>query len=398
MSPGASAAPRAVRPDRQALFATAAVNALVPLNSTMIAVALPDIVDDLGTNVSGAGWLVTSYLAAMAILQPIGGRLGDAAGRRRLVAIGLAGFAAASFGASLSPGLLALLGFRVVQAVMGALMVPNATAMLRAVAPDDRRGRQFGVLGSVMGLSAAIGPLVGGVLVAAAGWRAVFAVNVPAVALAAVALSRCPGGDGKRASTGSAARPALLRNRSFAAAAVANGLGNMAMYTTLVVVPLAVDHRGWGASATGVALAGLTLSMTVFAIFGGRLADRTGRRTPAAGGALLLAAAIVPLAVTDGSLAAGPLVALLVVAGAGVGLATPALQTAALEAVPALHAGAASGVYSTLRYAGSVTGTAAVTLIVSESAGFGAAFAMAAVAAAVASAVSLGVEDRIVTP
>ena len=393
MSAGAGTAPPTDRSDRQVLFATAAVNALVPLNSTMIAVALPDIVADLGAGVSGAGWLVTSYLAAMALLQPVGGRLGDRVGRHRLTAIGLAGFAVASLGASLSPGLAALLAFRISQAVMGAFMVPNATAMLRDVVPADRRGRRFGVLGSVMGLSAAVGPLVGGVLVATAGWRSVFAVNVPAVVLAAVALARSPHGR-HRPSAVTGARPALLRNRPFAAAAAANALGNLSMYTTLVVVPLALAHRDWGAGATGVALGALTLSMTVFAAIGGRLADRTGRRRPAVAGAALLAVAMVPLATTDGGLATAPLVAALILSGAGIGMATPALQTASLEAVPATHAGAAAGLYSTMRYAGSVTGTAAGTFIVDDRSGFGVAFAMAGVAAVLASVVALGVRQR----
>ena len=97
----------------RAVLVTVALGAiLAPLNSTMIAVALPQIVDDFDTTVGRAGWLVTSYLLALAVVQPVAGKLGDRHGRRMFSLGGLAVFGLASLGAALAPSLPILIGFR----------------------------------------------------------------------------------------------------------------------------------------------------------------------------------------------------------------------------------------------------------------------------------------------
>src|SRR5436190_8799940 len=97
-------------------------NALVPLNSTMLVVALPAIARDFHASVGDTSWLITTYLIAMAALQPIGGRLGDRFGRRKLMLAALAYFGLASIGAALSTGLVMLAFFRIQQAVAGAII------------------------------------------------------------------------------------------------------------------------------------------------------------------------------------------------------------------------------------------------------------------------------------
>ena len=154
---------------------------LAPLNSTMIAVALPDVMDDFGVGVASAGWLITAYLAAMASLQPVAGKLGDRLGRRRMVLGGLVAFGAMSVGAALAPSLWILLAFRTLQAVAGALIVPNGSALLREAVPEGRRGATFGSLGAAIALAAGLGPPIGGILVEIAGWRAIFYANLAIV-------------------------------------------------------------------------------------------------------------------------------------------------------------------------------------------------------------------------
>ncbi|HZO30438.1 MAG TPA: MFS transporter [Chloroflexota bacterium] len=170
------------------LVVTVALGAvLAPLNSTMIAVALPGIAEDLASGAAATSWLVTAYLIAMASLQPVAGRLGDRLGRRRLILGGLIGFGIASLGATLATSLPLLIACRVAQAVSGAVVLPNGDALLREIVPDERRASRFGMIGSAIGLAAAIGPPLGGILVSTAGWRAMFAVNlllvVPALLL-----------------------------------------------------------------------------------------------------------------------------------------------------------------------------------------------------------------------
>ena len=187
--PASDGAPSSSSPTPEGLLLiTVALGAvLAPLNSTMIAVALPAITDELAAGAAATSWLVTAYLIAMASLQPVAGRLGDRLGRRRLILGGLVGFGLASLGATLSTSLPLLIFFRVAQAVSGAVVLPNGDALLREIVPDERRASRFGMIGSAIGLAAAIGPPIGGLLVSTAGWRAMFAVNlllvVPALLL-----------------------------------------------------------------------------------------------------------------------------------------------------------------------------------------------------------------------
>lgn len=106
---------------------------LAPLNSTMIAVALPEIMDEFRVGFNSAGWLVTAYLIATASLQPVAGNLGDRLGRRRLVLGGLVCFGLSSLVAAGASRLWVLIVFRTLQAVAGALIVPNGAALVRSM-------------------------------------------------------------------------------------------------------------------------------------------------------------------------------------------------------------------------------------------------------------------------
>lgn len=127
---------------------------LAPLNSTMIAVALPDVMLGFDVDISSAGWLITAYLIAMASLQPLAGKLGDTFGHRNMVLSGLAVFGLVSIAAALSPSLPFLLAFRVLQAVSAALIVPNGSALLREILPAVRRGAGFGLMGAGIAVAA----------------------------------------------------------------------------------------------------------------------------------------------------------------------------------------------------------------------------------------------------
>src|SRR3990170_2498248 len=129
---------------------------LAPLNSTMITVALPALLGDFGRSLVWGSWIVTSYLVAMAAVQPLGGSLGDRYGRRRLFLIGLTLFLVATVVAALSWRIEVLLVARTVQAISGAAAIPNGTALVRSLVPPERRGRAFGNVGAA--LPGAAGP------------------------------------------------------------------------------------------------------------------------------------------------------------------------------------------------------------------------------------------------
>ncbi len=347
----------ASRDGSRLVLAVALGSMLVPLNSTMIAVALPELIDDLDTDLGSATWLVTTYLLAMVLLQPVAGRLGDRFGRGRLLLLGLAGFLAASIGAAVAPSLAVLIAFRVLQAAAGALVIPNGMALVREHTPAERLGARMGMIGSALTLAAAAGPLLGGVLIAAFGWRAIFLVNAPAAAGAlALALRAIP--RERPAGAGSGSTPRLGRlPPNLIVSSLAIALTNMGMYVTLLSIPLLLDRRtGVDSVQVGLVLACLSITMAAFSPVGGRLSDRLGRRTPAVAGAVVLALGLVSLSLDPG--AGSAVIALhLLVIGAGVGLATPALQTAAMESVGVAHSGTAAGLSSTSRYVGAIIGT-----------------------------------------
>jgi MFS family permease len=330
----------------------------------MIAVGLPAVADDLGVGRSSAALLVTAYLVAMLICQPIGGRLGDRHGNRRVLGIAITGFALASIAATLAPTFPALLVGRCAQALFGAGLIPNAQALLRATVAAERRGRTFGLVGTGIGAGAAIGPVLGGVLADGVGWRGIFAVNVPLCLLALAMLSRTAAVT--PAASPSEQRPkgvafGLLSEGSFRAACLTQTTSNFALYTVLLVLPLLLADKGWAGASVGLATAGLTVGMLFLGPLGGALGDRRGRTVPIVLGLVILVAGCTLLALglpTTAFLVGGPLVM-----GIGMGLSGASLQAAALESVEQQVSGSAAGLYSASRYVGSISGSLVISAL-----------------------------------
>ena len=164
---------------------------LASLDGTIVAVATPALVDDLGITVAQAIWVTSAYLTAYASPMLLTGRLGDRFGRRRLYAIGIAVFAAGSLLSGVADALLPLVAGRIVAGIGAALFTPQALAILTATMPKARLGLALGIWSTVAAVATVVGPIVGGVLVAGPGWRWVFLVNLPiaAVLLVAAALT-----------------------------------------------------------------------------------------------------------------------------------------------------------------------------------------------------------------
>ncbi|MFE5712156.1 MFS transporter [Streptomyces sp. NPDC056501] len=153
--------------------------AVVALDGTVLTVAQPALQRDLHATVGQVQWTSTAYLVAVASLLVFAGRLGDRYGHRRVFAVGALGFAAASAGIALAPGIGAVIALRVVQGVCGALLQPATLGMLRTAYAPERLATPIALRTAAIGLAAATGPLVGGALVSAYGWRAVFLLGVP---------------------------------------------------------------------------------------------------------------------------------------------------------------------------------------------------------------------------
>lgn len=375
-----------------AVAALAAACALVPLNSSMVTLALLDVEADLGVPVSRAVWLVTGYLAVMALAQPLGGRLGDAAGHRRTFLAGFAVFLACSLAAAAANGFAVLVAARAGQALGGALMLPSVAAIIRTGVAADRRGRAFGVLATALAMSAAVGPTVGGVTTGLGGWRAVFLVSVPLGLMVLPLLLRIPASPATREDHSRDASRALavLTRRPFALGSAAILLHNLALYTVLLTVPVvATAGLGLGAGAAGVVAGAVTAGVLLGSLRGGRMSDRHGRRRPALLGGAIAAAGGAPLPLVAASPSMWALVPPLLLLGVGIGLAGPALQAAALDAAPAGAAAVAGGLYMSARYVGGIAAglVASATL---DSGGEVTLMAVAAAAVALSAAAAAG--------
>jgi EmrB/QacA subfamily drug resistance transporter len=407
-------------PSRWLLPAIAVGTTLAPLNSTMIAIALPEIQEVFDVSITSTAWLVTLYLVAMAVGQPVGGRLGDIYGRRRVYLFGLIWFAVASAGCAFVPTLPWLIGFRTQQALAGALSSPNGAAIIRATFPKARRGVVFGVVGLAAGSAAAAGPPLGGALVFAWGWSAIFWANLPVIGIALLLASRSLPRDAMqskarrqfdyqgsalfalslagvilipslvrlglgRIAIGAAMAsvvfgyafirreiriPApvvdlkLFRRSLYAFACASISLSNLVMYTTLLALPIFLEGvRDYSVRTSGLILAAMSGFAALLGPFGGRWADQRGHWPPAVCGVIALVIGTALLTVSTGIRGVALTVVALAVIGLGLGVSGAPIQAAAIEAVPGETAGSAAGIFSTARYVGSVVGSTVLALM-----------------------------------
>jgi len=358
---------------RLGVIGVAAAAGLVPLNSTMIAVALPSIADEFDISVGRVSILVTVYLIAMLMGQPLAGRLSDRIGARRLVNVALIGFATFSVICAASGSFGMLVAARAGQAAFASALAPSVQSLLTSSTAAAERGRMFGILGSVLGIGAASGPVVGGGLTEFFGWHAIFLVNLPVVAVAFLVSMRVgassKGGGNQSRHPEQGPSTVRITNRVFVASFSAQALSTQAQYTLLLLTPIILAARGWATGSIGLVLSALTVGMIAFGPAGGRIGDRLGRRAPVVGGLAIATASMVVLLIAGASVAPVLLVLALLAFGIGLGIAVPNFMTAALESVPETKVGSAAGVLSMSRYVGSITTSVAVTAFVATNAG-----------------------------
>jgi EmrB/QacA subfamily drug resistance transporter len=393
------------------------------LDTTILNVALPTMGHELGAATSGLQWTVNAYVLARAGSLFVCASLGDRFGHRRVWVLGLILFGAGSLACGLAPGLGAMIGFRIVQSLGGALMTPATLAMLAHAYPSGpARAQALGIWSASTGIAMGLGPVVGGLLVDSVGWRSVFMVNVPIV-LVALASWRLVT-DGERPETpprldllGQAAiiaalfpltyalitapergwtspltlsligvsvlagaafvaierrsghpmldlddfrRPALLGAIALALAAFVT-LGGFLFFNTLWLQ----EVRGLSALQAGLLTAPATLSSFLLSPLAGHIVGRIGPRVPATAGAICLAAATAWMALTVST--AGPVWDVLpgyVLLGIGLGLTNTPVNTIAVSSMPADRSGVAGAIATTSRQVGSNLGVALLGTIV----------------------------------
>jgi EmrB/QacA subfamily drug resistance transporter len=164
---------------------------MVTLDNLVVSTALPTIRRDLHASLQSLEWTVNAYTLTFAVLLLTGAALGDRFGRRRMLAIGLTLFTAASAAAALAPSATALVAARAVQGVGGALVMPLTLTIISSAVPREKRAQALGIWGGVAGLAVAVGPVLGGAIVDGISWQWIFWINVPfGIALVPLALRK----------------------------------------------------------------------------------------------------------------------------------------------------------------------------------------------------------------
>jgi DHA2 family methylenomycin A resistance protein-like MFS transporter len=336
------------------LAACTAAAALLQLDGTVITVALPSVARDLHVTSASTALILSAYFAAYALLLFPGGRLVDRYGARRIALFGLVVFAiGAGLGAVVSD-LGLLVGTRVIQGVGAGLVSPAALAGAVSGFPAERRGSALGIWGASAGMANLVGPLLGGLLTVAFGWRAAWWALVPLALLAAWGIAQhLPSIIHE---VGAAGRQRVLSAQVVAAACVA-GLTFAVMIGTFYLaeqyLQRSVGYSALGASAVLILVA---LLVGAAAPLAGGLVDRRGERLPAVLGFASAGAGLVILAIPGVSLHGIGTIFALVPVGLGLGLLFVPTSRAALNATEAASHGRASAILSAARLIGAAVG------------------------------------------
>ncbi len=189
-APGAGDVAFSSTAGRWVLFVTILGSALGFLDATVVNVALPAIGADLGADVASLQWIVNGYLLTLAALILLGGSFGDRYGRRRIFTLGVVWFTGASLLCAVAPSAEVLIAARILQGVGGALVTPGSLAIIESTFRRTDRARAIGAWSALSGVAAAAGPLLGGYLIDAVSWRAIFVLNLPLGVLVALAAVR----------------------------------------------------------------------------------------------------------------------------------------------------------------------------------------------------------------
>jgi len=389
---------------------------LSSLGTSIANVALPTFVHAFGASFQAVQWVVLAYLLAVTTLIVSVGRLGDLFGRRRLMLAGIGLFTVASIACGAATGLWMLVAARAAQGLGAAVMMALTMALVGDAVPRERAGSAMGFLGTMSAVGTALGPSLGGVLIAALGWPAIFLVNVPlglvaftlayrhlpahhaqperpsfdfpgsallALVLAAYALSMTLGrghfggwnlallllalvGAGlflavEARTRSPLVRPALFRNRVIGAGFAMSALVTTVAMTTLVVGPfyLAGALR-LPPAAVGLVMTAGPLVAALVGVPAGRGVDRFGAQRMTVAGLAAMALGAVALALVSPALGIAGYVVPLVIVTAGFATFQAANNTAVVTGVDAGLRGVVSGLLTLSRNLGLVTGASAM--------------------------------------
>jgi len=389
---------------------------IVSMDATIVNVAIPSIRADLHASPSQIQWVVDIYTLVLASLLMLAGATGDRFGRRRVFQIGLATFALGSLLCSVAPTITMLIAARLIQGIGGSMLNPVALSIISQIFVERvERARALGFWGAVVGISMALGPIVGGFLIDAVGWRAVFWINLP-ICAAAIILTAVFVPESKSATmrdidpvgqllavltlfglvfvliegpglgwtdarivaiaVGAAVAFALFlryesrrhdpfidlrffRSIPFASATVTAVCAFAGWGSFLFMMSLYLQgERGYSAAHTGLIYLPIAIGALFFSPLSGRLVGRYGSRPSLLASGILITAAAVMLTFLTPTTPVWALLVIFAVYGVGFGIVNAPITNAAVSGMPQDRAGAASAVTSTSRQVGVSIGVA----------------------------------------
>jgi len=400
---------------------------MVTLDNLVVTTAIPVIRRDLHAGISGLEWTVNAYTLTFAVLLLTGAALGDRFGRRRMFAIGIGIFTAASAAAALAPSIGALDAARAVQGLGGAIVMPLTLTILSSAVPAARRGLALGAWAGISGLAIAFGPLVGGAVVSGISWHWIFWLNVPIglvlLPLAALRLNETHGPASRvdlpglaLASSGlfgivwalvrgnavgwgspeivasfvaggiltaafvewerRAEAPMLpmrfFRDRTFALANVASLFMSFGMFGSIFLLAQFFQTvQGYSPLASGLRILPWTAMPMIVAPIAGAFSDRIGGQKLMGMGLALQASGLAWIAaVSTASTPYVDLVAPFVLSGIGMALFFAPVANVVLSSVRPEEEGQASGANNAIRELGGVLGVAVIASIFSHYGGY----------------------------
>jgi DHA2 family methylenomycin A resistance protein-like MFS transporter len=395
---------------------------IIVLDITVVSVALPTIGHELHGGLAGLQWIVDGYVVVFSALLLSSGTLSDRVGASRALAAGLIGFTLASAACGLAPALAFLLAARVVQGAAAAVMLPASLALVRQMFTDGKKlARAIAIWTAAGGAAVAAGPVIGGLLTGAIGWRAIFFVNVPAGLLGVVALSRVTPSarhparfdlPGQIAAISAIAALAIgviqgghqgfgspvvlvsltvfafaavafvaverrvavpmvplgiFRSKTVSSTTVAGLIVSFAFYGQVFVLSLFFQQAlGHSPTVTGLMFIPMTAVIAGANLLAGRLVQRHGPRPPLVAGLLVLAAGLLGCLAFGHGTPIAVIELLLIPIGIGAGLTVPPLTTAFMDDIRAGQAGVGAGVLNSSRQLGSALGVAVFGALLGE--------------------------------
>lgn len=395
---------------------------MVILDNTVVNLALPTIQKELGSSISGLQWIVDAFILLLAALMLTGGTLGDLYGRKRAFMAGVAIFTAGSLLCALAPSEPVLIGGRVVQGIGGAVMMPSSLSVLTNTFPDHKeRAQAIGMWAAVSGISLAVGPVVGGVMVDSFGWQSIFYLNVPIgviaflVAFLIMQESKNPEGRGldligqalaivglgsltfafieahnygwssalilslfavaamtltvfglwERKAKSPVLQLGFFKNVTFAGANIVGLLLSFGFFGILLFLALFMQNvQGYTPLEAGVRQLPSTLAVMVFAIVSGRISGRIGARLPITLGMFILGGGVLSFLTVHATTPYSHYWWVLATIGTGTGLVMSPITTAVMSTVPPARAGMASATTNTMRQVGGAFGIAVLGSVV----------------------------------